>query len=103
MSERIERKELTALCKRVKQDRGEELLGKATGLLKDHMKARRQVRKALEAGAATVLDLAKRAGLSTDETLWHVTALKKYGEVVEGEAEGSYPTYRLVEREEAKS
>ncbi len=102
MSEKIDRKELTALCKRVKEER-KDLLGPATALMKGHLKTRRAVRKALGAEPTTVPALAEATGLSTEETLWHITAMRKYGEVVEAEADDSYPRYRLIEKEEGQS
>lgn len=102
MSEKIERKELSALCKRVKEER-RELFAPAVQQMKGLRKARRKLRKALEPEPTTVPALAEAIGLSTEETLWHLTAMRKYGEVVEAEADGSYPRYRLVDQKEDES
>lgn len=58
--------------------------------------ARKSIRQQLESAPATVPELARATGLPSHETLWHVTGMRKYGQVREdGEADG-YVRYLLV-------
>jgi predicted Rossmann fold nucleotide-binding protein DprA/Smf involved in DNA uptake len=60
--------------------------------------ALRKISTELSQGPRTVPDLARSVGLPTDETLWYLMALKKYGKVAEGakrRGESYYP-YELI-------
>jgi predicted Rossmann fold nucleotide-binding protein DprA/Smf involved in DNA uptake len=60
--------------------------------------ALKKIRAELSRGPRTVPDLARSVGLPTDETLWYLMALKKYGKVAEGvksRGENYYP-YELI-------
>ena len=61
--------------------------------------AMKKIRAELSLGPRTVPDLARSVGLSTEETLWYVMALKKYGKVAEGaKARGeSYFPYEWIQ------
>ena len=59
--------------------------------------ARRKIRAVLAEGPATVPALAAACELPSSEVLWHVAAMRKYGELVEDAQEGDYFTYRLVQ------
>ncbi len=61
--------------------------------------AKAAIRRALAAGPLTVPEVAAAAGLSTRETLWMLTAMRKYGAVVEDTQAGSYMRYALATRE----
>ena len=62
--------------------------------------ARKSIRKLLEAQPATVPAIAEALKIPTDEALWHVTGMRKYGEVTESGEDGEYPLYSLVVVEE---
>lgn len=58
--------------------------------------ARKAIRQQLVTGPATVPELAHAVHLPAHEVLWHVTGMRKYGEVrEEGEAD-DYIRYALV-------
>ena len=59
--------------------------------------ARRKIRTELAKGPATVPALAGVCGITPREVLWHVAAMRKYGELTEDAQEGDYFTYRLVQ------
>lgn len=63
---------------------------------KQALAARRAIRAALTDGGATVPQIAKQTGLPAHEVLWHVTAMKKYGEVREVGQDGDYVRYALI-------
>jgi hypothetical protein len=58
---------------------------------------RKRIRDALAQGPATVPVVAAACELPTSEVLWHIAAMRKYGELVEEAPEGDYFTYRLVQ------
>lgn len=62
-----------------------------------HNKAIRAIRSQLQDAPKTVPEIAAAAGLPSAEVLWYLATLKKYGQVLEAEQEGSYFRYRLAE------
>jgi hypothetical protein len=58
--------------------------------------ARKSIRKLLETQPATVPAIAEALNMPADEALWHVTGMRKYGDVAEVGEEGDYPLYSLV-------
>lgn len=64
--------------------------------LKQHQQIRRSISDAIEAEALTIPAAAEVAGLPTEEVLWHIMAMKKYGLIEEMGMEGDYYTYQLV-------
>jgi hypothetical protein len=90
-----QREALKATLKKLRAERGA-TVDAAVERNKARQAARKQVRAALAAGPATVPALAAASGLPTRDVLWHVAAMRKYGDVVEAGMEGDYPTYSLV-------
>ena len=58
---------------------------------------RKQLFDALKAGPMTVPELASKCALKSETTMWHVMAMRRYGEVVEDKTQGDYYSYRLKE------
>jgi hypothetical protein len=50
----------------------------------------------LQAGPATVPDLAGKTGLPADQVLWQLAGMRKYGQVQEAGMSGDYVKYELV-------
>jgi predicted transcriptional regulator len=65
-----------------------------------HIKLQKRLKQALSDGPKTVPEVSKTTGLSTQDVLWHLMSLKKYGEIIEGEEQDSYVQYALKPREE---
>ncbi len=65
----------------------------AQALLKEQQTIRRQIKRALQSGAKSVPQLAQETGLSESETLWHVAAMKKYGDIAEAGLDEDYEYY----------
>jgi predicted Rossmann fold nucleotide-binding protein DprA/Smf involved in DNA uptake len=61
---------------------------------------RKQLTRALQDGPRTVPEIAAASGFTTHEVLWHLMAMKKYGEIVEGEERDGYFEYGLKEKKE---
>lgn len=69
---------------------------RARELLKEQRKAMSAIEAVLKKGPATVPEIARLSGLSSDRVLWWIASLKKYGFVAEGEKNGQFFAYRLV-------
>ena len=69
--------------------------------LKEYFKEQQRIRKllrgALESGPKTVPELATATTLATPVAMWHVMAMRRYGEVVEGDEKNGYMVYSLKE------
>ncbi len=61
---------------------------------------RKAIQKLLEAQPATIPQIAEALNLPSDEALWHVTGMRKYGKVAEAGEDGDYPLYAPVAYEE---
>lgn len=68
--------------------------------LREMQSIRKQVCSALRCGPLTVTEVAAMAELSTEQALWHLTAMKKYGLVVEVGQEDGFYRYALAEEAE---
>jgi predicted Rossmann fold nucleotide-binding protein DprA/Smf involved in DNA uptake len=84
-----------ALLERLKTERAA-LVAAAAEKNQLRRQARRKIRAELAKAPATVPAVASTTGLASSEVLWHLAAMRKYGEVVEDEKAGDYFTYRLV-------
>ncbi len=94
--EDISKKEKKAAMKKLRAARKQWIV-KASARVKKQKKALKAIRGHLEKGAGTVPEVAGAAGMSTDEVLWYMAAMKKYGEIVEAEKDGGYFRYALSE------
>ena len=90
-----QRAPLKATLKKLRDERGT-AVDAAVERNKLRQAVRKQVRAALAAGPATVPALAAATGLATQDVLWHVAAMRKYGDLVESGMDGDYCTYSLV-------
>jgi len=90
-----QRDALKATLKKQRDERGA-AVGEATQRNKLRQAVRKQVRETLKAGPGTVPAVAEATGLPTQEVLWHVAAMRKYGDLVESGMDGDYCTYSLV-------
>lgn len=61
--------------------------------------AKTAIKRALAGGPLTVPEIAEAAGLSTQKILWTITAMRKYGTVLEDSTDGSYVRYALAAKE----
>ncbi len=97
MTQTSEQKQaLKDTLKRLRAERAG-ILETATQQNKQRAAARRKIRAELAKGPATVPTLAGACGLTAREVLWHVAAMRKYGELAEDAQDGEYFTYRLVQ------
>jgi len=63
--------------------------------LKDQQDVRKRLGAALAAGPRTVPDLAGACGLGAGRVLWHLMAMRRYGDVSEAGERGRFLLYAL--------
>ena len=67
--------------------------------LKEYFNEQQKIYKALRAalknGPRTVPELAKECSLSSPTVMWHLMALRRYGQVLDGPDENGYLLYTL--------
>ncbi len=72
---------------------------------KQHAKQLKAARKAiiqmLAEKPATAPDIAAALNMPSDEALWHLTGMRKYGQIIEAGEEGDYLLYALVVSDQA--
>jgi predicted Rossmann fold nucleotide-binding protein DprA/Smf involved in DNA uptake len=91
-----EAKKRTEMLKQLRQQHDEGV--KATqALLKETNNSRKLLRQAMKTAPRTVPEMATETGLPANEVLWHVIAMKKYGQVAETGLDGYYYRYTLAE------
>ncbi len=81
------------------------LLRERRGGMSDELKAyfteQQRIRKAFRAvlkeGPKAVPELAAAGGIAKSAALWHVMAMRRYGEVIETAERNGYPLYGLKE------
>jgi predicted Rossmann fold nucleotide-binding protein DprA/Smf involved in DNA uptake len=64
---------------------------------------RKQVRAALEREPSTIPRIAAELNLPPDEVLWHITAMRKYGQAEENGEDGDYVLYALAANRNGES
>ncbi|BBO76837.1 hypothetical protein DSCW_42540 [Desulfosarcina widdelii] len=84
--------------KQLRQERRQSIK-KATAAMKAQRKTIKAIEASLSNGAATVPEIAVRAGIPTDEALWFIATMKKYGQVVEEGKDGGYYRYTSIHAE----
>jgi DNA-binding transcriptional ArsR family regulator len=75
----------------------QETISAVAARVKAQKKSFKAVKDALKLEGATVPQVCEKTGMVPSTVLWTIMALRKYGEVTEGEKEGSYFRYRLAE------
>jgi len=65
--------------------------------IKEQNQIIKKIKEILANGGKTVPQLSEALQAPTDITMWYVTAMRKYGTVKEGDKDGDYYKYELVE------
>ncbi|WP_461833251.1 hypothetical protein [Desulfothermus sp.] len=66
-------------------------------IVKEQNKIKESIKNALKNGSKTVPEISEKTYLPKDTVMWYIASLKKYGEVLEGDKQGDYFSYILVE------
>jgi len=69
----------------------------ASSRMKQQKKEIEVIKEQLRSSAKTVPQIAAATQIGSAEVLWYVATLKKYGEIIEGEKDGSYFRYSLAD------
>lgn len=72
-----------------------ESVSRAISMMKKQKKQIETITGFLARGEATVPEIARAINMPTDQTLWYMATLKKYGQIVEGPKDGSFFKYKL--------
>ncbi len=62
----------------------------------NQQKVYKALRTALKAGPRTVPQLAAETGIPSPDVMWHLMAMRRYGEVLDGPEENGYLLYTLA-------
>ena len=65
--------------------------------VKEQKKAVKAIKEQVQGEARTVPEIAEATGITPSEVLWFIATLKKYGQIIEGEKDGSYFRYCLAD------
>lgn len=82
------------MLKKLREDRKESILAVSLRV-KQQSKAIEAIRRHLKNGPGTVPEITSALGMPSSEVMWYIAALKKYGEIVEGDKDGSFYRYQL--------
>ena len=91
--EKTEKKEA---MKKLRKSR-KHIIKATSARVKENRKAIKAIREQLQDEARTVPEIAEATGFASAEVLWFIATLKKYGEIVEGDKDGGYFRYYLVD------
>lgn len=95
MSDRQAARARTEMLKNLRETY-QESVDETQALLREQKAVRKRLRQAMAGGPKTVPQIAEGCDLPSDQVLWHVTAMKKYDEVVETGMDGEYYLYQLA-------
>jgi len=97
MAQEQDQKARREAMKRLRAQRKDKISA-ASARMKEQKRAIEAITRVLKEGAKTVPQVSEETGISTSEVLWYIAALRKYGQVAEGEKDGSYFLYELVHK-----
>ena len=96
MSTREDAKKRAIFLKRLREEH-KESVERTQALLKEQKAIRRQICQPIRDEAKTVPEIATLTGIPADQVLWHVMAMKKFGQIIETGMCGEYYLYQKVE------
>jgi predicted transcriptional regulator len=98
MKNREEARKRTEMLKRLREAH-RDTVEQTQALLKNQKKIQQQICQVIRDQARTVPEVVRATGLTGYEVLWHITAMKKYGLIVETGMCGDYYLYQRAEEE----
>ncbi|MBK7915078.1 MAG: helix-turn-helix transcriptional regulator [Chloroflexi bacterium] len=96
MSDKREDAKKRAILLKQLREAHKETVAHAQEKLKAQQAVRRDICKLMRDQPKTVPEVAEASGIPAHEVLWHITAMKKYGLVVETGMCGEYYLYQRV-------
>lgn len=90
-------KKRTAMLADLRKERRDKV-EHAQALLKEQQAVRKKLARVLQGEPKAIPEIAKVTDLPPHEVLWHITAMKKYGEIIEDglDDDFEYYLYRLA-------
>ncbi len=95
MNDREKSRQRVERLKRLRDER-KETVARVQAAVKEQNAIRQQICRSMREAPKTVPEVAEATGLPADLVLWHITAMKKYGQAVEVSSCGDYFTYQLI-------
>jgi predicted transcriptional regulator len=96
MSDREEAKKKAETLKRLREEHKESVT-RVQAQMKEQNAIRKIIREAMGDEPKTVLQVAEATGMAANEVLWHINAMRKYGQVLESDMDGEYYTYQIAQ------
>jgi predicted Rossmann fold nucleotide-binding protein DprA/Smf involved in DNA uptake len=96
MSTTLNARQRSQILKQLREEH-RETVEQVQASLKEQKDIRRQIAQAMRDEPKTVPEIAAASGLSAEQVLWHIIALKKYGLIVETGMCGEYYLYQRAE------
>lgn len=97
MSDKREDAKKRAIMLKKLREAHKETVATAQAKLKAQQAVRRDICKLMRVEPSTVPEVAEASGVPAHEVLWHITAMKKYGLVVETGMCGEYYLYQRIQ------
>lgn len=95
MSSKEDAKKRGIFLKRLREEHKETVTA-TQALLKEQKALRRQICQHMREEPKAVPEVASLTGIPADEVLWHIMAMKKYGQVIETGMCGEYYLYQRI-------
>jgi len=83
--------------KELREDRKAKIKA-AKARMKEQRKTIKAIKEQLKDSPQTVPEIAAATGIEPSNVLWFIAALKKYGQIIEGEKDGSYFRFGLAKK-----
>ena len=96
MTNKEKAKQRSQMLKEVREAH-KETVERTQEYLKKQKKIHREINKVIKEGPKTVPEISEANGLESHVVLWNLTAMKKYGAVVEAGMSGEYFQYGKAE------
>lgn len=93
MSPKEDARKSAAILKELREEH-QDTVARTQALVKENNTIQRELLKVLGEETKTIPQLAEETGISAQDVLWHITAMKKYDRVIEDGMDGEYYTYR---------
>jgi DNA-binding IclR family transcriptional regulator len=96
MTDKEDAKKRAIFLKQLREEH-KDTVSRTQALLKEQKGIRREICQSMRAEPKSVPEIAETTGIPSSQVLWHVTAMKKYGLVIESGMCGEYYLYQNVE------
>ena len=96
MTTKEDAKKRAIMLKRLREEHKESVT-RTQSLLREQKAIRRQICQPMRQEPKAIPDIAELTGIPADQILWHVTAMKKFGLVIETGMCGEYYLYQRIE------